>query len=118
VTTPCIGWEGDTPCPHWGQYHGCTLPDGHSNWAHECVCGAIPDGEHRPRYRSNVCGTNAGYQRHNRNRETPCDACTEAARNYKRSLVVDKRRTVVEQSDPGDADNAPGSGQRHGRATT
>ena len=48
----------------------------------ECLLPAhIADDSERMR-----CGTRPGYQRHQRNGETPCDACREAAAGYQRQI--------------------------------
>lgn len=48
----------------------------------ECVLPAhVADDAERMR-----CGTRPGYQRHQRNNETPCDACRQAAAGYQRQF--------------------------------
>ena len=46
---------------------------------------------------SDVCGTDAGYQRHRRAGEDPCDPCKEARRNYVRSHRA-KRGGIADSS--------------------
>lgn len=45
-----------------------------------------------PRRKVKPCGTPAGYQRHLRNGEVPCDRCKAARADYKRSLRLLKQR--------------------------
>lgn len=38
MTDACIGWKTDTPCPMYGEFHGCRHDDNYQG-QHECLCG-------------------------------------------------------------------------------
>lgn len=42
------------------------------------------------------CGTYSGYRRHQRDSETPCPACADAKREYKRQYMATRRLTVLD----------------------
>lgn len=46
-----------------------------------------------------TCGTDAGYIRHQRLRETPCGPCREAHREYQRRWRARRRAKLAEQQD-------------------
>lgn len=73
----CIGWPAEPACPVYGTFHGCKLPDGHTQRRHVCACGeaslriaGVRLGEAVP-----ACGTDTGYHRHRRFGETVCHSC-------------------------------------------
>lgn len=41
------------------------------------------------------CGTYSGYRRHQKDNETPCPACTDAKREYKRVYMATRRALTV-----------------------
>lgn len=60
------------------------------------------DSSKRRRYRTQPCGTRAGYQRHKDRGGKPCEACVEANNAYMRRYLAerytpDKRRAKYER---------------------
>lgn len=48
MTSACIGWLADPPCPEHGDFHGCVHIDEHMG-DHVCGCGARARGPRRRR---------------------------------------------------------------------